>query len=158
MPRITPFLWFDGKAEEAAHFYVSIFPNSRIVHVTPFPDNPRFEAGKVMIAELELDGQRLVALNGGPQFKFTEAMSLAIDCETQDEIDHYWARLTENGGKEVQCGWLKDKYGLSWQVTPRIIAELMGSGSAAQRARVMAAMLPMVKIDIAALQRAHEGT
>lgn len=156
MPRITPFLWFDGDAEEAADFYVSIFPNSRIVHVTHFPDNPRFEAGKVMIVEFELDRQRFIALNGGPQFKFTEAMSLAVDCDTQDDIDHYWHRLTD-GGREVQCGWLKDRYGVSWQVTPTIIGKLMASGDATQRARVMAAMLPMVKIDIAALQKAWDG-
>ncbi len=157
MPTITPCLWFDGQAEEAASFYVSIFPSSRILHVARYPENPRFEAGKVMVVKFELDGQEFIALNGGPQFKFTEAISLTINCETQAEIDHYWSRLTEGGGREVQCGWLKDRYGLSWQVTPTIIGKLMSSGDGARSARVMAAMMPMVKIDIAALQKAYDG-
>lgn len=157
MQRITPFLWFDGKAEEAAGFYVSIFPNSRITTITRYPENSRGETGSVMIVKFVLDGQEFVGLNGGPQFPFTEAVSLAVSCDTQQEIDYYWSRLIEGGGKEVQCGWLKDRYGLSWQVTPAIIASLMGSGDPDRSASVMAAVMQMVKIDIPTLQKAYDG-
>ena len=154
--KITPNLWFDTEAEEAADFYTSIFKNSRIVHVAHYTETGPRPAGTVMIVEFELDGQRFVGINGGPQFKFDEALSFQIKCETQDEVDYYWERLSD-GGKEGQCGWLKDRYGLSWQVTPTGVQELF-AGTDPQRAeRAMKAMLGMGKLDIAALRSAADG-
>jgi predicted 3-demethylubiquinone-9 3-methyltransferase (glyoxalase superfamily) len=154
--RITPNLWFDTEAEEAANFYISIFDDSRIVNVTHYTEGAPREAGMVMTVEFELDGQRLVAINGGPAFKFDEAISLGINCETQEEIDYYWERLTD-GGEEGPCGWLKDRYGLSWQVTPTGIEELFGDADPERAQRAMEAMLKMSKFDIEALRRAADG-
>lgn len=151
MNTITPFLWFDNQAEEAANFYVSIFPNSRIISTNPGPD------GKVMSATFELDGQRFMALNGGPQFKFTEAVSFYINCKDQAEVDNYWEKLVAGGGKTDQCGWLKDQFGLSWQVVPTRLGELLGDPDRAKAGRVMAAMLKMTKLDVAALEAAAKG-
>lgn len=149
MQKITPFLWFDNNAEAATHFYTSIFPNSKVVNVM------RHE-GKVMTATFQLDGQEFMVLNGGPQFKFTEAISLFVSCKTQAEVDELWEKLSE-GGEEGQCGWLKDKYGLSWQVVPTILGELLQDKDAEKAKRVMEAMLQMNKIDIAKLKEAYES-
>lgn len=155
MQKITPFLWFDTQAEEAASFYASIFPNSKILKTARFGDAGPGPKGGVMTVVFELDGQRMIALNGGPQFKFTEAISLSVDCKDQAEVDHYWNRLLQ-GGKESQCGWLKDRYGLSWQVNPTILGELLADPDAKKAKRVMEAMLKMKKIDIAALRAAAQ--
>jgi predicted 3-demethylubiquinone-9 3-methyltransferase (glyoxalase superfamily) len=155
--KITPCLWFDTEAEAAANHYVSIFKNSKIVKIGRYGKEGKEihgkQAGSVMAVEFEIEGQKFVGLNGGPQFKFTEAISFQITCETQAEIDHFWSKLTD-GGKEVQCGWLKDKFGLSWQVVPRVLPELLGNANAEKADRVMKAMLQMKKFDIAALQKA----
>ncbi|HWV85100.1 MAG TPA: VOC family protein [Capillimicrobium sp.] len=156
MPRITPNLWFDTEAEEAAEFYCSIFPNSRIVSKAHYNEAGPRDVGMVMTVEFELDGQRVVAINGGPDFSFTEALSLEITCEDQDEIDHYWERLSD-GGEEGPCGWLKDRYGLSWQVTPKGIEELFADDDPARAARAMKAMFGMRKLDVAALRAAADG-
>ena len=155
MQKITPFLWFDTQAEEAAKFYTSIFPNSRIVTMARYGEAGPGPKGSVMTVVFELDGQRLIALNGGPQFKFTEAISLSVDCKTQEEVDHYWTRLSQ-GGQESMCGWLKDRYGLSWQVNPTLLGELLADPDPKKAKRVMEAMLKMKKIDIAALKRAAQ--
>ena len=152
MQKITTFLWFDGQTEEAMRFYVSLFKNSRIVSTTPGPD------GKVLTGTFELDGQRFMALNGGPQYKFTEAISLFVNCETQAEIDELWSKLTANGGAESMCGWLKDRYGVSWQIIPSVLGKLFGDKDRAKAGRAMQAMLQMKKLDIAKLQRAFDGT
>jgi len=156
MQKITPFLWFDTQAEEAAKFYVSIFPKSKILKVARYGDAGPGPKGSVMTVEFELDGQRMIALNGGPVFKFTEAISLSIDCKDQKEVDHYWSKLSQ-GGQESMCGWLKDKYGLSWQVTPSILIQLVAGPDAKKAKRVTEAMLKMKKIDIAALKAAAEA-
>lgn len=153
---ITPFLWFDGQAEEAANFYVSVFPNSRVVNVSRYPEHSPGEPGSVMTVEFELDGDPFIALNGGPEYTFTPAVSFSIECTTQEEVDRYWDRLTE-GGTPVQCGWLADKYGLSWQVVPTILPKLLKDENEAKSDAVMQAMLKMVKIDIAALQAAYDA-
>lgn len=160
--RIRPCLWFDDQAEEAANFYTGIFPNSRIVGMSRYTEAGqevhRRTPGSVMVVEFELDGQRFTALNGGPVFRFNEAISFQIDCETQDEVDRYWAELSEGGDPAAQqCGWLQDKYGVSWQVVPRALVELLSDPDAAKAGRTMEAMLRMKKIDIAALRRAHGG-
>jgi predicted 3-demethylubiquinone-9 3-methyltransferase (glyoxalase superfamily) len=153
MQKIKPCLWFDTEGEAAAQFYTSIFPNSRIVEVTRYGSaGPRAE-GTVMTVSFELDGQRFIALNGGPDFKFNEAISLEVDCETQDEVDSYWAALTAEG-EEGPCGWLKDKYGVSWQIVPKVLTELIGDPDQEKAQRVMAAMLQMGKIEIAELEQA----
>ncbi len=143
MHRITPFLWFDGTAEEAMNFYVSVFPDSRVLSVSP------------MTVTFELEGQRFYGLNGGPAFRFTEAVSFFVDCETQEEVDTYWSKLTAGGGQPGQCGWLKDRFGLSWQIIPRTLGRLLGDQDRAKAGRVMQAMLTMGKIDIAGLERAY---
>jgi predicted 3-demethylubiquinone-9 3-methyltransferase (glyoxalase superfamily) len=153
--RITPNLWFDTEAEEAAAFYTSVFENSRIVNVTHYTDAGPREAGMVMTVEFELDGQRFVGINGGPQFTFDEAVSFEIKCETQDEVDNYWERLS-NGGEEGQCGWLKDRYGVSWQVVPTGMEELFADPDPRRAERAMQAMLGMGKLDIAALRKAAD--
>jgi predicted 3-demethylubiquinone-9 3-methyltransferase (glyoxalase superfamily) len=153
---ITPFLWFDKEAEEAANFYVSVFPNSKIGSVARYGEAGPGEAATVMTVEFELDGQRFVALNGGPQYKFTEAVSFVINCETQDEVDDYWEKLSE-GGEQGPCGWLKDRYGLSWQVVPTVLPELLTDPDPEKAQRVMTAMLQMRKLEIEPLRRAYAG-
>ncbi len=160
--RIVPSLWFDSQAEEAAEFYTSVFPNSRMVAVSRYGvegvETHGRPAGSVMTVDFELDGMRFTALNGGPVFTFTEAISLQIFCETQDEVDRYWERLTEGGDERAQqCGWLKDRFGVSWQVVPTVLARLMTDPDHEKSGRVMEAMLPMKKLDIAALERAYAG-
>jgi predicted 3-demethylubiquinone-9 3-methyltransferase (glyoxalase superfamily) len=154
--RITPNLWFDTEAEEAANYYVSIFDNSRIVNVARYTEAGPGEPGSVMVVEFELDGQRIVGINGGPQFKFSEAVSLQVNCETQEEVDLYWERLTD-GGEEGPCGWLKDRYGLSWQVTPSGMDNLFSDPDPQRAERAMRAMFEMKKLDIAELRRAADG-
>ncbi len=156
MPRITPFLWFDHQAEEAARFYASIFDDSRIGKITRYGAAGPGPEGTVMTVEFELQGQRFIALNGGPQYKFTEAISLSIECETQEEVDEIWEKLTD-GGEEGPCGWLKDRYGLSWQVTPKGISELFDNRDSARSKRAMEAMFKMKKLDIAGLRAAYQG-
>jgi predicted 3-demethylubiquinone-9 3-methyltransferase (glyoxalase superfamily) len=158
MPRITPFLWFNSEAEEAAEFYCSIFPNSKITDVTRYSDAGPQPAGSVMTVSFVLDGQELTALNGGPHFKLDEAFSLSISCADQAEVDHYWDLLTADGGEESQCGWLKDRYGLSWQVTPAGMLDIIGSDDPERVQRAMQAMFGMKKLDLAALQAAADGT
>ncbi len=154
MQKISPFLWFDSNAEEAANFYVSIFKDSKILKIARYGEAGPGPAGSVMVVNFQIEGQDFIALNGGPLFKFTEAISFVINCQTQEEVDHYWNKLTAGGGQESQCGWLKDKYGLSWQVTPTILGELLADKDQKKAQRVMQAMLQMKKIDIAALKRA----
>ncbi len=155
--KITPNLWFDTEAEEAANFYIAVFEkNSRILNVSRYTDAGPREAGTVMTVEFELDGQRFVGINGGPEFKFDEAVSFEIRCETQDEIDYYWEKLTE-GGSEGPCGWLKDRYGLSWQVVPTGMEELFADPDPERAQRAMEAMLSMGKLDIVALRSAADG-
>jgi predicted 3-demethylubiquinone-9 3-methyltransferase (glyoxalase superfamily) len=149
MKKITPFLWFNDQAEEAMNFYVSIFKNSKVLSVSPGPN------GKAFTVSFELDGQEITALNGGPEFKFTEAISFFVNCETQAEVDELWEKLTE-GGEEVQCGWLRDKYGLSWQIVPTALGELLGDPDPVKAQRVMQAMLKMKKIEIEGLRQAYE--
>jgi len=151
--KITTFLWFDNNAEEAANFYVSVFKNSRILNTTRYGDAGPGPKGTVMTIEFELDGQRFTGLNGGPQFKFTEAISLVVHCKTQEEVDYFWEKLSE-GGQKVECGWLKDKFGLFWQVTPDILLELLQDSDSQKSQRVMKAMMQMKKIDIEGLKRA----
>jgi predicted 3-demethylubiquinone-9 3-methyltransferase (glyoxalase superfamily) len=156
MPKITPFLWFDGKAEEAMNYYLSIFKNSKAVRVTRCGEAGPGPKGSVMSAHFQLEGQDFFALNGGPHFSFTPAISLFVDCQTQTEVDDLWEKLSAGGSKE-RCGWLKDKYGLSWQIIPTALGKLLGDPDPEKSKRVMMAMLKMSKIDIAALQKAHEG-
>ena len=159
--KIAPCLWFDTQAEDAAKFYVGIFKNSRINSVSRFPDAGKEihgkDAGTVMVVEFEIEGQTFTALNGGPQFTFDEAVSFQVVCETQAEIDYYWSKLSADGGAEGQCGWLKDKFKLSWQVVPSIVPELMTSGDAEGAKRMMNAFMKMKKLDIATIQRAYDG-
>jgi predicted 3-demethylubiquinone-9 3-methyltransferase (glyoxalase superfamily) len=154
--RISPCLWFDGQAEEAANFYVSIFKNSRITAVSRYGDAGPGPKGSVMVVGFELEGQAFTGLNGGPMFKFTEAISMIVHCETQAEVDYYWEKLSTDG-QPGRCAWLKDKFGVSWQVVPTTLIELMQDKDPAKSARVVRAMLTMTKIDIAGLQRAYEG-
>ena len=158
MSKIAPCLWFDGKAEEAARFYAAVIPNSRVdaVHRAP-ADYPAGRAGDVLTVEFTLDGRPFLALNGGPQFPFTEAVSFSITCEDQAEVDRLWDGLMAGGGAPVACGWLKDRYGLPWQVIPRALPELLSDPDRERAGRVMQAMMGMVKIDIAALRQAYEG-
>jgi len=156
MQKITPFLWFDNNAEEAMNFYTSVFKDSKQVQVSRYPEGSPAPAGSVMVAEFEIGGQRFIALNGGPHFKFTEAVSFVVNCETQEEVDYYWSTLTADGGEESMCGWLRDKFGLSWQITPAIMYKLY-SGDPAAAQRVMQAMMQMKKMDIQKLQDAYDG-
>ena len=155
MQKITPFLWFDDKAEEAMNFYVSIFNNSKVVSVTRYGDAGPGPKGTVMTAAFQLEGQEFVALNGGPQFKFTEAISFVVNCETQEEVDKFWKKLSE-GGEKSRCGWLTDKYGLSWQVVPTVLEEMLQDKDPEKSQRVMKAMLRMDKMDIKTLKQAYE--
>src|SRR6267142_2198358 len=154
MQKITPFLWFDGKAEEAMNFYISIFKNSKVLSISRYGEAGPGPKGTVMTTKFELNGQEFIALNGGPQFTFTEAISFVVNCETQHEVDSLWEKLSE-GGQKSRCGWLKDKYGLSWQVIPTVLVELLQDKDAAKSNRVMQAMLQMDKIDIEPLRRAY---
>jgi predicted 3-demethylubiquinone-9 3-methyltransferase (glyoxalase superfamily) len=160
MQRITPFLWFDQQAEEAANYYVSIFKNSRIGGVTRYDEAGAKASGQpkgsVMTVEFELEGQPFTALNGGPHFKFTEAISFVVHCETQAEVDHFWEKLSADG-QEIQCGWLKDRFGLAWQVVPTVLLEMLQDKDPKKAQAVMAAMLQMKKINIEPLRRAYEG-
>ena len=156
MPAITPNLWFDSDGEDAARFYCSVFPNSEVTLVTHYGENAPRPAGTVLTVDFVLDGQRFTAINGGPQFTFDEAVSFLIECADQDEIDYYWAKLTD-GGEESQCGWLKDRYGLSWQVVPADFTELMRDPDPARRDRAMQAVFSMGKIDAAAVWAAADG-
>jgi len=156
MQTITPFLWFDNQAEEAMNLYLSVFKNSKPLSIARYGAGGPGPAGSIMTASFELDGQQFVALNGGPIFKFTEAVSFVINCETQEEVDMYWDKLTADGGQESMCGWLKDKFGLSWQVVPGILSKLLSDKDAAKAQRVMGAMMKMKKIIIADLQKAAD--
>jgi len=156
MPKITPFLWFDTQAEEAAKLYVSVFPNSKLGEVSHYGEAGPGTPGSVMTVSFELDGQAFTALNGGPEYTFTEAVSFQVDCETQEEVDHYWSALSD-GGEEGPCGWLKDRYGLSWQIVPTALFRLLGDPDREKSQRAMAAMLKMRKLDIAELERAAEA-
>ncbi len=153
MQKVTPFLWFNGQAEEAAKFYTSIFKNATITSVNRMDDTP---SGNVSVVAFELDGQPFMALNAGPEFSFTPAISLYVNCDTQEEVDYFWSRLTE-GGQEEQCGWLRDKFGLSWQIVPAELGQYIGGPDPEGARRATQAMLGMVKLDIAGLRRAYEG-
>ncbi len=154
MQKITPFLWFDNQAEEATNFYVSIFKNSKILTITRYGEGGPGPKGSVMTVVFQLDGQRFIALNGGPHFKFTEAISFSVECETQQEVDEYWEKLSR-GGQESQCGWLKDKYGLSWQINPTALGKMLSDPDPQKSKRVMEAMLKMKKINIEDLRRTY---
>ncbi|MFG0331219.1 MAG: VOC family protein [Phycisphaerales bacterium] len=161
MPEINPFLMFDDQAEEAARFYTAIFPNSRITKITRYPEgagppDAPIPAGTVMTVEFELDGRRFVACNGGPSFSFSQAFSISVQCETQAELDNYWAELTADGGEEVMCGWLTDKFGVSWQINPKRLMEMLSDPDTTKASRAMAALMRMVKIDLDALERAWD--
>ena len=154
--KITPFLWFDNQAEEAANFYTSIFKNSKVRGVTRSGESGPGPKGSVMTVVFDLEGQEFIALNGGPQFKFTEAVSFVVNCDTQEEIDEFWEKLSARG-QQIECGWLKDRYGLSWQIVPNILGQLMQDKDPKKSERVMKALLQMKKLDIAGLKRAYEG-
>ncbi len=154
--KITPFLWFDGKAEEAVKFYSSVFKNSKIVSIKHWGEGTPFPKEQVMTAIVELDGQQFYAFDAGPQFKFTEAISFFVTCEDQEEVDHFWEKLSE-GGEKSRCGWLKDKFGVSWQIVPKALNELMSDKDAEKSKRVMMAMMQMDKLDIQKLEDAYEG-
>ena len=156
MPTITPNLWFDTQGLEAAEFYLSIFPNSKITEVSHYPEGGPREAGLAMTVSFVLDGQEFSALNGGPEFKFTEAISLMINCADQAEVDHYWEKLTD-GGQEIECGWLKDRYGLAWQVVPAGFVDVITDADPGRAQRAMQAMMGMKKLDLAAVQAAADG-
>ena len=157
MQHITPFLWFDQNAEDALNFYTSTFPDSKVVNSSRYPAGSPGPEGSLMTATIELHGQRFMLLNGGPGHPFTDAISFVIHCKDQDEIDRYWTNLTSGGGREIQCGWLQDRFGLAWQVVPTALGELMTNPDPKKRQRVMKALLKMVKLDIATLKSAAEG-
>ena len=161
MQKITPFLWFDDQAEEAAKFYTSIFKNSKVGKITRYGESGEKAAGRpagsVMTVEFELEGQKFTALNGGPVFKFNESISFVVNCETQEEVDYFWEKLTADGGQEIECGWLKDKFGVFWQVVPTVLIEMLQDKDEAKAERVMKAMLQMHKLDIKTLKDAFEG-
>ncbi len=157
MQKITPFLWFDGQAEEAATLYTSLFKNSKILNVSRYGDAGPGPKGQAMTVSFQLEGQAFTALNGGPEFKFTPAISFLVNCETQDEVDHFWDKLIADGGEPSQCGWLKDRFGLSWQIIPSALPRLIGDKDREKAGRAMQAMLKMTKINIAELEKAHAG-
>ena len=157
MPKLTPFLWFDNQAEEAAAFYISVFPNSRIVRVMRNSASTPGETGAVLTVDLILDGQPVTFLNGGPAFKFSDAFSFVVHCADQAEVDRLWDALSSSGGQVERCGWLKDRYGVSWQIVPSVLPELLGGPDRKGAERAMQAMMQMIKLDIAALKRAYEG-
>ncbi|HET7113095.1 MAG TPA: VOC family protein [Pyrinomonadaceae bacterium] len=154
--KITTFLWFDGNAEEAANFYISVFKNSKIRDIVRYGDSGPGPKGSVMIVDFELDGEQFTALNGGPEFKFNESISLVVHCQSQEEVDYFWEKLSA-GGQQVECGWLKDKFGLSWQIVPEIFLDLLRNSDEPKRDRVMRAMMTMKKLDIKQLQEAVKG-
>lgn len=154
--KVTTFLWYDGKAEEAVNFYTSIFKKGKTNHVVRYGESGPGAKGSVMIIDFELDGQQFTAINGGPEFKFTEAISLVVHCETQEEVDYFWEKLSE-GGQTIECGWLKDKYGLAWQIVPEIFLELLRTSDDQKKDRVMRAMMKMKKLDIKQIQEAAKG-
>ena len=155
MQKIKTCLWFDNRLEEAVNFYVSVFKNSKVLDVSRYPEGAPMPAGTALTATFQLEGVEFMALNGGPEFKFTEAISIYVDCETQGEVDRLWSTLTADGGEESMCGWLKDKYGLSWQIVPKQLGEMMGDPNPAKSQAVMQAMLQMKKIDVTGLQTAY---
>ncbi len=157
LQKIAPCLWFDTQAEEAANFYISIFEDSRIVEISRYDQGRRKPEGSVLMVVFELAGQRFMALNGGPEFAFSEAISLSVDCDTQAEIDYFWEKLASGGGRPVQCGWLKDKYGLSWQIVPASLSGMLDDHRSDRARRVMDAVMGMVKLDLATLQKAYDG-
>ena len=157
MPKLTTFLTFNNQAEEAARFYVSIVEGGKIVAVHRMPAGGPSAPGSVLTVTFEIFGQRVIALNGGPSFSFSQGFSMAVECDTQTEIDHFWFKLTAGGGKEVQCGWLVDKFGLSWQITPKVLSDFIGDPDPEKAGRAMQAMMQMKKLDIATLKRAHDG-
>jgi predicted 3-demethylubiquinone-9 3-methyltransferase (glyoxalase superfamily) len=157
MQRITPFLWFDTQAEEAANLYVSLFRDSKILNISRYGEEGPGPAGQVMVVNFQLEGMQFRALNAGPIFKFTEAISFQVDCETQEEVDYLWNSLIADGGQESMCGWLKDKFGLSWQITPRVLGEYISDPDPEKSGRAMQAMMQMQKLDIAELKRAYDG-
>jgi predicted 3-demethylubiquinone-9 3-methyltransferase (glyoxalase superfamily) len=161
MQKITPFLWFDGQAEDAVNFYTSLFKNSKIGRILRYTEevaeNSGRPVGSVLTIEFEIEGQKFVALNGGPLFKFNESVSFVVNCETQEEVDYFWEKLTADGGDESQCGWLKDKFGLSWQVTPTVLIDMLRDKDPEKAERVMKAMLQMQKIEIPKLKAAYDG-
>jgi predicted 3-demethylubiquinone-9 3-methyltransferase (glyoxalase superfamily) len=157
MQKITPFLWFDKEAEEAVNFYASVFPESRVGRISRYPEGSPLPAGTVMTAEFYLAGQDFIALNGGPGHPFNDAVSFVVNCQDQDEVDRYWNALTTNGGEAIQCGWLKDKYGLNWQIVPIRLNELMNDPDPVKSSRVMQAMLKQVKLDVSELEKAYHG-
>lgn len=157
MQKITPFLWFDGQAEEAVNLYTSVFKNSKITSMKYWAEGSPFPKDQVMTAAFELDGQQFYAFDAGPQFKFTEAISFFVNCDTQEEIDHFWNKLTANGGEESMCGWLKDKFGVSWQIVPPVLVKMLGDKDQAKAGRAMQAMMKMKKIIIADLEKAYAG-
>jgi predicted 3-demethylubiquinone-9 3-methyltransferase (glyoxalase superfamily) len=157
MPEITTFLTYNNQAEEAAHHYLSVFENGKITSTTRLPEGGPGLKGSVLSVTFELFGRPFYALNGGPSFKFTEGISLFVSCDTQAEIDRYWTRLTEDGGKEIQCGWLVDKFGVSWQIAPKVLGSMLSDSDPAKSSRAMQAMMKMKKLDIATLKRAYEG-
>jgi predicted 3-demethylubiquinone-9 3-methyltransferase (glyoxalase superfamily) len=156
--KIMPCLWFDDRIEDAVNFYTSVFPNAKITNMSRYGDAGPLPKGKVMTATFEIEGQEFMALNGGPQFRFSEAISFFVKCKDQAEVDHYWGKLTADGGSESQCGWLKDKFGLSWQIIPDALGRYLGDKDPAKAGRAMQAMLQMKKIDIESLRRAHAGS
>jgi predicted 3-demethylubiquinone-9 3-methyltransferase (glyoxalase superfamily) len=157
MPKITPWLWFDSQAEAAANFYTSVFPNSKILEISRFGDAGPRPAGQVMMVSFELDGQQFAALNDAPEIAFSEAISFQVACGSQEEVDRFWAALTADGGQESQCGWLKDKFGVSWQIVPAALGEILGDPDPGRARRATAAMLTMTRLDIAALRRAADA-
>jgi predicted 3-demethylubiquinone-9 3-methyltransferase (glyoxalase superfamily) len=156
MQKITPFIWFDDNAEEAVNFYTSVFSNSKISSIARYEEGNPGPAGKVMTMTFELNGQEFIALNGGPVFELSSAISFFVNCETQEEVDHFWEKLSE-GGEEMQCGWLKDRFGVTWQIVPSVLGEMLSDSDGEKSKRVMGAMLKMIKLDIAELKRAYNG-
>lgn len=157
MQKITPFLWFNTQAEEAIHFYVSIFKGSKVLGSSRFPEGGPMPAGTFMVGSFEIEGQKFTALNGGPQYTFNNSVSFVVNCENQQEVDYYWSKLLEGGGKEIACGWLTDKFGLAWQITPTMLPEVLAGPDKAGAQRAFQAMMGMVKLDIAKLQKAYDG-
>lgn len=157
MQRISPFIWFDNNAEEAMNFYLSIFKDAKVVRVARNPPGGPGPEAALLVATIQLEGQEVILMNGGPGHPLTDAISLTINCDSQEEVDHYWNKLLEGGGKEIACGWLKDKFGLHWQVTPTLLPKLLGDPDKAKAGRVMQAMMNMIKLDIAALKAAADA-
>ena|SRR5271165_840370 len=157
MQKFTPFLWLNNNAEEAMNFYVSIFKNARVVSTSRYGEGTPMAAGTFMVGTFSLEGQEFIVLNGGPHYKLTPAFSILVNCDTQEEVDDYWEKLTANGGKPIQCGWLEDKFGLSWQIVPNVFFELLGKGDQQKNNRMMQALMGMVKLDIEGLKKAYEG-